>query len=165
MQIAYPPELLKELTRLWEGERFANGRPRVSDDLVERMKLVTTEEAWGTMRRNGYTLQFEGGWINTHPDRVLVGRAVTAAFVPRRQDFHDLIEETGRAVQILKDLLAAGDLSVLLVEHDMEVVFELADNITVLHRGRVIESGPADAFFCAPSSADARRFIAGELLV
>ena len=34
-----------------------------------------------------------------------------------------------------------GDLSVLLVEHDMEVVFKLADNITVLHRGRVIADG------------------------
>jgi branched-chain amino acid transport system ATP-binding protein len=51
------------------------------------------------------------------------------------------IEETGRAVQILKDLLAAGELSVLLVEHDMEVVFKLADKITVLHRGRVIADG------------------------
>ena len=45
----------------------------------------------------------------------------------------------------LKDLLAAGDLSVLLVEHDMEVVFRLADNITVLHRGRVIADGPPAA--------------------
>jgi branched-chain amino acid transport system ATP-binding protein len=51
------------------------------------------------------------------------------------------IEETARAVQILKDMLAEGDLSVLLVEHDMEVVFKLADNITVLHRGRVIADG------------------------
>jgi len=97
MHIAYPPDLLRELTRLWEGERFADGRPRVSDDLVERMRPVTTEEAWGTMRRNGYELQFEGGWINTHPDRILVGRAVTAAFVPKRADLHDLIEETGQA--------------------------------------------------------------------
>jgi branched-chain amino acid transport system ATP-binding protein len=55
------------------------------------------------------------------------------------------IEETGRAVQILKDMLAAGDLSVLLVEHDMEVVFKLAHAITVLHRGRVIADGPPDA--------------------
>src|SRR5207237_6767266 len=90
MQIAYPPELLKELTRLWEGERFADGRPRVSDDLVERMRLVTTEEAWGTMRRNGYNLQCGGRWINTHPDRILVGRAGTAAFVATRADFPDL---------------------------------------------------------------------------
>jgi branched-chain amino acid transport system ATP-binding protein len=48
------------------------------------------------------------------------------------------IQETDRAVTILRDLLAGGDLTVILVEHDMEVVFKLADRITVLHRGRVI---------------------------
>src|SRR5204862_2636898 len=96
VHIVNQPDVLKELTRLWDGERFADGRPRVSDELVERVRPVTTEEAWGTLRRNGYTLQFEGGWINTHPDRVLVGRAVTAMFVPKRADFHDLIEETGQ---------------------------------------------------------------------
>ena len=41
----------------------------------------------------------------------------------------------------------------------------LAGDIVLMHRGRVIESGPADAFFHAPTSEDARRFIAGELLV
>ena len=51
------------------------------------------------------------------------------------------IEETDRAVQILKSMLAGGKLSVLLVEHDMEAVFKLAHNITVLHRGRVIADG------------------------
>ena len=35
-------------------ERYADGRPRVSDDILERMKLVTTEEAWGVLRRHGY---------------------------------------------------------------------------------------------------------------
>jgi branched-chain amino acid transport system ATP-binding protein len=39
---------------------------------------------------------------------------------------------------------------VLLVEHDMEVVFKLADNITVLHRGRVIADGAAAAVRADP---------------
>jgi branched-chain amino acid transport system ATP-binding protein len=55
------------------------------------------------------------------------------------------IEETARAVQILKDMLAYGDLTVVLVEHDMEVVFELADRILVLHQGAVIADGPPAA--------------------
>jgi regulator of RNase E activity RraA len=97
MHIVTPPELLKELTRSYQGERFEDGRPRVSDDLIERMRPVTTEEAWGTLRRNGYTLQFEGNWVQTHPGKVLVGRVVTAMFVPKRPDFHELIEETGAA--------------------------------------------------------------------
>lgn len=51
------------------------------------------------------------------------------------------IEETERAINILKDLLNSTDLTVILVEHDMEVVFRLAEKITVLHRGRVIADG------------------------
>ena len=51
------------------------------------------------------------------------------------------IEETERAINILKDLLNSSDLTVILVEHDMEVVFRLAEKITVLHRGRVIADG------------------------
>jgi len=51
------------------------------------------------------------------------------------------LEETDRAVEVLKSMLGAGNLSVLLVEHDMEVVFKLAHDITVLHRGRVIADG------------------------
>jgi branched-chain amino acid transport system ATP-binding protein len=38
-------------------------------------------------------------------------------------------------------MLVQGGLTVILVEHDMEVVFRLADKITVLHRGRVIADG------------------------
>jgi len=54
------------------------------------------------------------------------------------------VEETGQAVEVLSGLLAEGNMSVLLVEHDMEVVFRLAQRITVLHRGAVIADGPPD---------------------
>jgi branched-chain amino acid transport system ATP-binding protein len=82
----------------------------------------------------------------SHGDQRLLEIAMAIAQKPRLLMLDEptqglSIEETGRAVQILKDMLAAGDLSVLLVEHDMEVVFKLADNITVLHRGRVIADG------------------------
>src|SRR5438552_2903593 len=55
------------------------------------------------------------------------------------------VEETDQAVGILRNMLRAGGLTVILVEHDMEVVFRLADKITVLHRGRVIADGAPDA--------------------
>jgi 4-hydroxy-4-methyl-2-oxoglutarate aldolase len=76
------------LTSLYEGERFEDGRPRISDDLLERMKLVTTEEAWGVLREHGYHRQFNPGTIS-------VGRAVTAQFLPHRPDYHKAIQETG----------------------------------------------------------------------
>jgi len=52
------------------------------------------------------------------------------------------VEETAEAVETLAQFLAKARLTVLLVEHDMEVVFRLAHRITVLHRGAVIADGP-----------------------
>jgi regulator of RNase E activity RraA len=97
MHIVNPREALERLTRLNPFDRFPDGRPNVPDDLIERMKLVTTEEAWGVLRRNGYHYQFEGNWFRTHPDRILVGRAVTAVMMPHRPDLHELVEELGKA--------------------------------------------------------------------
>jgi 4-hydroxy-4-methyl-2-oxoglutarate aldolase len=91
------PEQIQALTRAWEGERFPDGRPRVSDDLLRRMRLVTTEEAWGVLRRHEYHFQFAGEWLNLHPDRVLVGRAVTAVFMPARPDANTAVQDLGAA--------------------------------------------------------------------
>jgi 4-hydroxy-4-methyl-2-oxoglutarate aldolase len=90
-------EAILELTREWDGERFPNGRPRVPDGLLERLRLATTEEAWATLGKHGYRHQFEGGWLNVHPERTLVGRAVTAAFVPTRPDLNAAVERWGAA--------------------------------------------------------------------
>ena len=77
-------------------DRYPDGRPRVPDNLIERMRLVTVEEAWEVLKRRGYPYQYEGNWMNVHPDRVMVGRAVTAMFVPTRPDLHAVIEEWGK---------------------------------------------------------------------
>jgi regulator of RNase E activity RraA len=76
-------------------ERFEDGRPRVPDDILERMKDVSIEEAWAVLQKHGYSNQFEGGWMNLHPERVLVGRAVTAAFMPKRRDVETVTNEQG----------------------------------------------------------------------
>ena len=84
-----------QLTPLWQGERFDDGRPRVADDILRRMKYVTTEEAWSVPWTQGYRFQFEGEWLNLHPERILVGRAVTAVFVPLRPDLHATLMHSG----------------------------------------------------------------------
>lgn len=89
-------EELIYLTPLWEGERFDDGRPKVADDILERMQHVTLEEAWAVLRNNRFNFQFEGGWEVLDPDAVLVGRAVTATFVPGRPDIHDQFDKRGR---------------------------------------------------------------------
>ena len=90
-------EEIIELTPLWEGDRFPDGRPRVSDEILARMRRlkITTEEAWSVLWSHGYERQFEGNWINLRPDRVMVGRAVTATFVPHRPDLHDHLMNYG----------------------------------------------------------------------
>ena len=78
-------------TREWTGERFPDGRPKVPDGILERMKQVTITQAWGILRGAGYNHQYEGNWQCTHPGQVLVGRAVTAVYMPRRPDIRKLL--------------------------------------------------------------------------
>ena len=90
-------EDILQLTPLWKGDRFPDGRPRVPDSTLAKLRALkmVTEEAWGVLRSNGYDRQFEGNWLNLHPDQILVGRAVTAVFVPSRPDLHDYLMDYG----------------------------------------------------------------------
>ena len=97
MHIQPTPEELEALTPLNPFGRFPDGRPRVPDEVLDRLLHATTEQAWNVLRLQGYPLQFEGGWRQTHPGRVTVGRAVTAQFLPYRADFHAVVQQTGEA--------------------------------------------------------------------
>jgi regulator of RNase E activity RraA len=84
-----------QLTPLWTGERFEDGRPKVPTDVLRRMARVTLEEAWGPLWGHGFKYQFEGDFRFIHPDRVMVGRAVTAVHVPMRPDLHECLLKHG----------------------------------------------------------------------
>jgi regulator of RNase E activity RraA len=84
------------LTAAWKGERFSDGRPRVSDQLIERAKKIGIEEAWQILQNEGYKNQFEGNWKMVHDDVPVVGRAVTARFIPSRPDLEQQIKERGK---------------------------------------------------------------------
>jgi len=90
------PELLIKYTPDWKGERFADGRPKVPDGILARMKSVTLEEAWAQLRTAGFNHQYEDGWYCIHPEKVLVGRALTAQWLPGRPDIQKVIEEQGK---------------------------------------------------------------------
>lgn len=156
MQIFNSPEAVNELTAKSSLERYDDGRPRVSDDILERMKLVTTEEAWGVLRRHGYEHQFEGGWIRTHPDQVLVGRALTCLMVPSRPDLHEMVEEQGgRDGRIggqnswVIDELQMGDVMVVNLSGKVKDGTFVGDNLSTSVRtrtraGAVIDGGIRD---------------------
>ena len=79
-------EDILDLTREWTGERFPNGRPRVSDEKIEIIKTLTQEEIWHPLYFSGYRFQFQGGLRTLHPGKQLYGRAVTCCFAPQRPD-------------------------------------------------------------------------------
>ena len=83
------------LTPEWKGERYPDGRPKVPDNILDRMKLVTLEEAWAVLKGDNYKHQYDDGFMMINPDSVLVGRAVTATFVPGRPDIHKVIDDRG----------------------------------------------------------------------
>ncbi len=86
----------------------------------------------------------------SHGDQRLLEVAMALAQEPRLLLLDEptqglSVEETAQAVETLAGLLAESGMTVLLVEHDMEVVFRLAHRITVLHRGAVIADGSPEA--------------------
>jgi len=83
------------LTPEWKGDRFEDGRPKVPDDILSRMKKVTLEEAWAVLKGHNFKYQYAENWKTINPDSVLVGRAVTAVFIPGRPDIHRAIDYKG----------------------------------------------------------------------
>lgn len=84
-----------QLTPLWTGDRFDDGRPRVPDDILTRLEMVKTEEAWSVLWMKDYKYQIESDWKIIHPEKILIGRAVTAVFAPMRPDLHDHLMDYG----------------------------------------------------------------------
>jgi regulator of RNase E activity RraA len=87
---------LLSLTAKWTGERYPDGRPKVPDSLLERMRQVSIEEAWEVLKGQGYNSQFEGNWQMIRADQPVVGRALTAVYMPSRPDYAERINATGK---------------------------------------------------------------------
>jgi regulator of RNase E activity RraA len=102
-------------------DRFPDGRPKVDDKILKRVKGLSLEEAWGLLRNKGYKYQFAGWDFQVlHPGQKLVGRAVTAQFLPMRPDLNEVIEADAKAQKLPRgvnqrviDLLEPGDVPVI----------------------------------------------------
>lgn len=95
-RIGSSPEYVKEMTALWKGERFPDGRPKVSDLVLERLEYNTLEQIWGYLGSRGYRNQVEKNWVILKSGQTMVGRVVTAQFMPSRPDLDTLIKAQGR---------------------------------------------------------------------
>jgi tungstate transport system ATP-binding protein len=70
-----------------------------------------------------------------------------------------------KAIEDIVRAVTTRGVKVVMSTHDLGQAKRLAGDIVLLHRGRLIENSPATEFFAKPRSAEANKFIAGELLV
>jgi 4-hydroxy-4-methyl-2-oxoglutarate aldolase len=101
-------------------DRFPDGRPKVPDDLLEKVKGLVIEEAYGAVRGKGFPNQFAGDWKILNPGKKLVGRALTVQFMPARPDVADAMqaEATAKGIgrlrnQTVIDMLGPNDVIVV----------------------------------------------------
>jgi regulator of RNase E activity RraA len=91
-------EEVEYLTPLWKGERMDDGRPKVSDSIIERMRNLTLEEVWSLPWSDNYEFQIETEFKTTHSTvKPLVGRALTIQCMPTRPDLHEVTKAESKA--------------------------------------------------------------------
>ncbi len=149
---------LTEYTSANPYERFADGRPKVPDSLLEKVKGLSVEEVWSVLPNRGYRQQFSGDWQIMHPDKKLVGRAVTVQFMPMRPDVAGPMTAAAkqRGVddipphQRVIDSLEPGDVLVVDLFGTVEGGTLVGDNLATAiwsasHTGLVVDGGIRDA--------------------
>ena len=138
-----------DLTPLWKGERFPDGRPKVPQKYLDAMQNMTLEELWKPIFVKGYESQFEGDLKTLHDDgRKLIGRAVTATYVPTRPDLLDVMFDVGREVgykgnfnQWVIDSLVEGDVVVVDMYDKIYKGTFLGGNLTTAIKARTKTGG------------------------
>lgn len=148
-------EQMLEYTARNPFERFADGRPKVPDTLLEKFQAMSAEEVWTILDRAGYKNQYEGHWRILHPEKKLIGRAVTAQFMPFRPDVEETLDTKAKARggrnnnQYVIDMLGPGDVIVVDLFGKEEGGTFVGDNLaTYIHQatknGMVIDGSVRD---------------------
>lgn len=145
-----------EFTPEWQGDRFPDGRPNVPDAVLTRLKDVTADEAWDVLQDSGYRNQFESGWKVINPGERLVGRVVTAVFMPRRPDVDSVIHKNGKKENRIGDenswiidILKPGDVLVVDLFGKIRYGTIVGDNLstaiyTKSHNGLIVNGAVRD---------------------
>ncbi len=109
-----------------------------------------------------YTFEFSGGMrqrvmiamaLACNPSLLIADEPTTALDVTTQAEILDLI----------KRLQKSHGMAVMFITHDMGVVAEIADQVIVMHNGRIVETGPVDQIFHAPQH-DYTRMLIGSVL-
>jgi 4-hydroxy-4-methyl-2-oxoglutarate aldolase len=144
------------LTPEWHGDRFADGRPKVSDAVLKSLSETTAEQAWDFLEQAGFRNQFEGGFKVINPGQRMVGRAVTAVFLPRRPDVDRVVQAKGKEEHRVGDenswiidILQPGDVLVVDLFGKIEFGTIVGDNLSTSiyaksHNGLVVDGAVRD---------------------
>jgi regulator of RNase E activity RraA len=113
-------ERLIALTPKNPFDRSPDGRPRIPDALLARAKVLSTDEAFVFLTGAKYPNQFDGRWQILQPGKKLIGRALTAVFMPARPDVADVLDaeaaQKGQPKQVNQrviDIIKPGDVLVI----------------------------------------------------
>ncbi len=149
---------LMNMTQAWKGDRFADGRPKVSEQLINRLKEVDAEEAFEALVGAGYPNQFDGGWQVINPSKQrMIGRVVTAVFMPYRSDLDSVVRANGAKLKALGhgenswviDRLQPGDVLVVDLFGKIKAGTFIGDNLgtsiyTKSHNGLIVNGAVRD---------------------
>lgn len=109
---------------------------QLADEVLESVGLYEQRDSKALNLDYGNTRRLEiGVALASEPDMLLMDEP-TAGMSP---------DETESTVNLIKEVKSEMDLTFLLVEHDMEIVFDISDRIVVLNRGSVIAEGTPEA--------------------
>jgi regulator of RNase E activity RraA len=137
--------------------RFPDGRPRVPDEVLAQIQKLSVEEIWGPLQGTPYANTYEGDFQQLHPGMKLIGRAVTAQFMPLREDVREVqdkhAEQRGWSVrsqhQRVLDQLTKGDVLVADLFGKVEGGTIVGDNLaaavlSATGNGFVVDGGIRD---------------------
>ena len=129
------PEQMMKFTPQWTGERFPDGRPKVPDALIEKVRGLASLDV--AISQRGFQSQYVDSLVNINPGKKLVGRAVTLQLGPARPDVGNVIQSDWRAKgnqraldhQSALDTLQSGDVMVIDSFGSMPVGGIIGDNL------------------------------------
>ena len=139
--LALAEAAVKDETLKLAGSHSQPTRDR-SRELLERVGLGAFAEIAASELSHGDRRSLEIATALAAESKLLLLDEPTAGLSPA---------ETRLAVELIRRIAAEQGLTVLFVEHDMQVVFAIADYITVLHRGSVLAEGPPDEVRADPA--------------
>jgi len=149
-------------------------RRSVRANLRHALALARIDRPLAEMRTDEALERFGLARVADRPARVLSGgeqqRLAIARAWALRPEVLFLDEPSAQldpgATRIIEALIAdlsAEAVTIIMTTHDLGQARRLAEDAAFLHRGRLLETGPAETFFDAPTSPEARAFLAGGL--